>query len=239
MDFSSRLVVITGIGRSGQLGEALAVAFARRGATLAVVDRLAGEANDRAADLIAAGFTASAHAADLTDEGAAQSLVESIADTHRHFDGQVHAVICAAGGYAGGGSLDDMGVEDWQRMFAINLTTAFQTTRAFLPAVRKARGSFVFYTSVAALPGNSPKGMSAYAAAKSGVLSLMRSVSADERKAGVRANAIAPTAIRTAANIQSMGADKDYVDRESVADVTLFLASDLARNVSGQVLTLA
>jgi NAD(P)-dependent dehydrogenase (short-subunit alcohol dehydrogenase family) len=55
----------------------------------------------------------------------------------------------------------------------------------------------------------------------------------------VRANAVAPTQIRTATNLTSMGADKEYVERESVADVVAFLASPLARNISGQVITLA
>ena len=239
MDFSSRLVVITGVGRAGQLGEAVALCFAQKGATLALVDRLEEEAQARAADLVSAGFAASAYAADLTDEHAAADLVARIADAHQHFRGHVHAVICAAGGYAGGGPLDQVSSDDWHRMYAINLETAFQTSRAFLPALRQAKGSLLFYTSVASLPGGNPKGMAAYAAAKSGVISLMRSIAADEKANGVRANAVAPTAIRTAANIDSMGADRSYVDRESVADVSAFLASDLARNVSGQVLTLA
>jgi NAD(P)-dependent dehydrogenase (short-subunit alcohol dehydrogenase family) len=105
--------------------------------------------------------------------------------------------------------------------------------------VRRARGSFVYFGSVAATPGGSPKGMAAYAAAKSGVLTLMRTVSLDEKPHGVRANAIAPTAIRTAANVADMGDKDDYVERESVADVVTFLASPLARNVNGQIITLA
>jgi NAD(P)-dependent dehydrogenase (short-subunit alcohol dehydrogenase family) len=97
----------------------------------------------------------------------------------------------------------------------------------------------VYFGSVAATPGGSPKGMAAYAAAKSGVLSLMRTVALDEKAHGVRANAVAPTAIRTATNVADMGDKADYVERESVADVVAFLASPLARNVSGQVLVLA
>ena len=121
----------------------------------------------------------------------------------------------------------------------INLDTAYNATRAFLPAVRLAQGSFVYFGSVAALPGGKSAGLAAYAAAKSGVLALMRAVAADERAKGVRANAVAPTQVRTAANLDSMGADKDYVERDSVADVVAFLASPLARNVSSQVITLA
>ena len=240
MDFSGQLVVITGVGRAGQLGESLGMAFAQRGATLALVDRLEVEANARAADLVSAGFAATAHVVDLTSEHATAQMVESIGHAHgARFADSLSTVVCAAGGFAMTSGLDETSREEWQKMFAINLDTAYSTTRAFLPPLRRAKGSLVYYTSVAALPNASPKGMAAYAAAKSGVLSLMRSVAADERKHGVRANAIAPTAIRTAANVHDMGADKDYVERESVADVTVFLASRLARNISGQVVTLA
>ena len=82
-------------------------------------------------------------------------------------------------------------------------------------------------------------GIAAYAGAKSAVLALMRSVAQDERSHGVRANAVAPTAIRTASNIDDMGDKDSYVDRESVADVLLFLCSHAARNVNGQVVELA
>ena len=81
--------------------------------------------------------------------------------------------------------------------------------------------------------------MSAYAAAKSGVLALMRAVAAEEVGANVRANAVAPTAIRTRDNLATMDSSTRYVDRESVADVVLFLCSEAARNISGQVLRLA
>jgi NAD(P)-dependent dehydrogenase (short-subunit alcohol dehydrogenase family) len=144
-----------------------------------------------------------------------------------------------AGGFGMTGALDESDPEAWAKQFTINLETAFATTRAFLPSVRAAKGSFVYFGSVAATPGGSPKGMAAYAAAKSGVLSLMRTVALDEKAHGVRANAVAPTAIRTATNVADMGDKADYVERESVADVVAFLASPLARNVSGQVLVLA
>ena len=80
--------------------------------------------------------------------------------------------------------------------------------------------------------------MAAYAAAKSGVLALMRAVAQEEAKAGVRANAVAPTAIRTAANERSMGADASYVEREEVAATVGWLCSASASAVTGQALRL-
>lgn len=240
LDFSGRLIVITGVGRAGQVGEAIALGFAQRGATLALLDLQRAEVDARAADLTARGFSVTAHVANLADSTAAdQAAAEVIAATRERCGGAVHAVICAAGGFGMTGALDSSDAAAWQKQFTINLDTAVNATRAFLPAVRQARGSFVYFGSAAVLPGGKSAGMAAYAAAKSGVLSLMRTIAADERANGVRANAVAPTQVRTAANLADMGADKEYVERESVADVLAFLTSPLARNVSGQVIALA
>ena len=126
----------------------------------------------------------------------------------------------------------------WQRQFAINHTTAYLATRSFLPALRKTRGSVVYFASAAALAGGVTNGMAAYAAAKGAVLTLMRSVAEQEARSGVRANAIAPSAIRTADNEASMGSDAPYVERSDVAEAVLFLCSNRAKAVSGQVLEL-
>ena len=240
LDFSGKLIVITGVGRAGQVGEAVALAFAQRGATLALLDVQAAEVEARAAWLTAQGFSATAHVADLANADAAKAAADQVIErTQAQFGGQVHAVICAAGGFAMTGPISDADPAAWSRQFTISLETAFCATRAFLPAVRAAQGSFVYFGSIAALPGSAPKGIAAYAAAKSGVLTLMRAVAAEEKPNGVRANAVAPASIRTATNLASMGDKSEYVDRESVADVIAFLASALARNVSGQVITLA
>lgn len=240
LDLSNRLIVITGVGRAGQVGEAVALGLAQRGAALALMDLQQTEVDARAATLRALGYTVTAHAANLSDGAAAASAAAQIADAHRvQFGGAVHAVICVAGGFGATGPLDSSDAALWHKQFMINLDTAYNATRAFLPAVRQGRGSYVYFGSVAALPGGKAGGLAAYASAKSAVLTLMKAVAADERANGVRANAVAPTQVRTAANIDSMGADKDYVDRESVADVVAFLTSPLARNISGQVITLA
>jgi 3-oxoacyl-[acyl-carrier protein] reductase len=178
--------------------------------------------------------------ADVASAADAERVAAEVRQAHEaQHGGRVHGVVCIAGGFGMTGPLDEADPDAWARQFTINLETAFATTRAFLPAVRAARGSFVYFGSVAATPGGNPKGVAAYAAAKSGVLSLMRTVALDEKPHGVRANAVAPTAIRTASNVADMGDKGDYVERESVADVVAFLVSPLARNVSGQVLVLA
>ena len=135
-------------------------------------------------------------------------------------------------------SVVDSTLAVWQKQLALNLTTAALTARAFVPLLRAARGTFVFFGSAAALPGASVANVAAYATAKSGVLTLMRALAEEERANGVRANALAPTSIRTAANEKSMGADARYVEREDVARVVVWLCSDESRPVTGQVIAL-
>jgi NAD(P)-dependent dehydrogenase (short-subunit alcohol dehydrogenase family) len=235
----SPLLVLTGVSRPGQLGEALAAHFAATGFSLALIGRTLDEAQARTAELIASpsGQRFTAHAADLSDAHATQALAAEVLSAHATT--RVQAVVCVAGGFGATGPVSDADPDAWHKQFAINVDTAFATTRAFLPALREAKGSLVYFGSAAALPGGSPKGLAAYAAAKSGVLTLMRTVALDEKSHGVRANAVAPTAIRTATNLADMGDKTSYVERESVAEVVAFLVSPAARNITGQVITLA
>jgi NAD(P)-dependent dehydrogenase (short-subunit alcohol dehydrogenase family) len=144
-----------------------------------------------------------------------------------------------AGGFAPSGPVADSTLDVWNRQLAINLTTAYLTARAFLPLLRRARGSIVFFAAQPALPGKSGPNISAYAVAKSGVAALMRAIAAEERANGVRANAVAPTQIRTAANIADMGSDVRYVERDQVADAVVFLCSEAASAITGEVISLS
>lgn len=235
MQFDGGVVVITGIGGRGQSGETIARAFAERGARIAAVGRSIDEAEERVAELRDAGFEARAFAADLADEAQVATLASRVRETYGE---GVHALVHVAGGFAMSGPVAESTLAVWKRQFDINLTTAYLATRAFLPALRATRGAIVYFASAAALPGARVAGMSAYAAAKSGVLALLHAVAEEERAHGVRANAVAPTAIRTAANEASMGADAAYVERAQVADAVLWLCSSAAAAITGQVIRL-
>jgi NAD(P)-dependent dehydrogenase (short-subunit alcohol dehydrogenase family) len=140
-----------------------------------------------------------------------------------------------AGGFVSSGQLVESDASLWNRQFALNATTAYLTARAFLPMLRASRGALVFFASEAILPGGRTAGISAYAASKSALVALMQSIAQEEAPRGVRANAVAPTSIRTAANIAAMGPDAAYVSREDVAKVVLWLCSEDARAVTGQL----
>lgn len=232
MRFEGRVIVITGAGRKGQLGEAVARAFAEAGATLALVSGTESNARERAAELGSA--VRIALGADLTDDEAARDAAARIGDAA----GPVHALVNLAGGFEPGAPVAASRPEHWNRMMAINLKTAANATRAFLPALRASHGAIVYMASEAALPGSPVADKSAYAAAKSAVLVLMRAVAQEERARGVRSNALAPGAIRTAANVDAMGADSRLIEREDVADAVLWLCGEHARAVTGQVIHL-
>jgi NAD(P)-dependent dehydrogenase (short-subunit alcohol dehydrogenase family) len=232
MEFSGRSVVLTGVGREGQVGEAVARAFAERGARVLLVDRMEDQARARSDALLAAGLRSASLAADLSDAAAVDALAARVREAT---SGRVHALVHLAGGFAASGPVADSDPAEWTRQFTINLTTAYLTARAFLPLVRAAKGAMVFFGSEAALPGARVSGIAAYAAAKGAVLTLVQAIAQEERDNGVRANAIAPAAIRTAANLAEMGAEAAYVTREAVADVAVWLCSDAARAVTGQV----
>jgi NAD(P)-dependent dehydrogenase (short-subunit alcohol dehydrogenase family) len=231
---AGRTILVTGIGREGQVGETVASALADEGASIIAVDLLSDAAEERATALRARGASARAYACDLTNETAVAQLASAIAsDLAGRLDGLVHL----AGGF-GMSSVADGTLPVWQKQLALNLTTAALATRAVLPLIRAARGTMVFFGSAAALPGASVANMAAYATAKGGVLTLVRAVAEEERTNGVRANALAPVAIRTAANEKSMGTDARYVEREDVARIVVWLCSSESAPLTGQVLAL-
>lgn len=234
--FDGRVAVVTGVGRAGQLGEAVAREFARRGARVAIIDRNAADAEARAVELRGEGYAVTAYGCDLSDVAATADVVRQIAEAH---DGRIHALANVAGGFAMSGPVAESDPAILQRQLTINLGSAYGATRACLPWLRTTRGAIVFMTSAAVLPGGTVAKMWAYAAAKAGLVTLMQAVAQEERKNGVRANALAPTAIRTADNLQAMGDGVAYVERETVAAMIAYLCSDAAEAVTGQVIGLS
>jgi NAD(P)-dependent dehydrogenase (short-subunit alcohol dehydrogenase family) len=235
LTFADKTVVLTGVSRRGQVGETVARAFAELGASVILLDRTGVEAEARAGEMRSDGLRATALGCDLTDADALARVAATVGERN---PGGIDALVNVAGGFAVTGPVADTDPAVWQRMFAINLTTAYLTTRAFLALLRPRGGAIVYFASIAALPNGRTAGTAAYAAAKSGVLTLTRAVAEEERSTGVRANAIAPNSIRTGDNMAAMGTEAHYVERETVADVVTFLCSPASRGVTGQVIRL-
>src|SRR5690349_11577185 len=102
MEFDGRNVLLTGVSRPGQVGEAVAQAFAVRGARLLLVAHRIEQARERADALVASGHQATAFAADLTDASAVASLAD---DARMRTGGQIHAVVHVAGGFSMSGPI--------------------------------------------------------------------------------------------------------------------------------------
>jgi len=232
---AGKVAVLTGVSRRGQVGEVVARSLAERGAAVVLIDRTGVEAEERARELRDRGLRASAARADLTDPAQLDAVARSVASDF----GGVDALVNIAGGFSMSGKVSDSDPDAWSRQLGIGLTTAYLTTRAFLPLVRNRQGAIVFFASAAALPGGRIGEMSAYAVSKAGVITLMRAVAQEEKDSGVRSNALAPTSIRTGTNVESMGESARYVEREQVADAVHFLCfSEAARVITGQVIQL-
>ena len=191
--------------------------------------------SDGPADLGAAGRQAYGYACDLSDARAVDRLAARVRSEHGD---RLDALVNLAGGFGLSGSLAESDPAAFDHQLKINLITAYLSTRAFLPLLRAARGSVVFFASEAALEGARTSGTSAYAAAKSAVVALMRSVADEGREYGVRSNALAPAAIRTASNEADMGTGARYVERDDVASAVMFLCSSGASAITGQVIRL-
>jgi len=229
------LSLITGVGSKGQVGESVAAELARRGDTVLLVSRSSDDVRARAADLERMGLKAHGYGCDLSDPAAVAELAVRI---RREQGARLDALINLAGGFGVSGPLAESDPAAFDRLLQINFTTAYLTTRAFLPLVRTAQGSIVFFASEAVLDGARTSGITAYVAAKSAVVALMRSVADEGREHGVRASALAPGSIRTAANEASMGIGARYIEREDVAAAVAFLCSAGARAITGQVIRL-
>lgn len=234
-----RVALVTGASRG--IGAAIAERLAAEGAAVAV--NYAGRADAAGAVVArieAAGGSAKAFQADVSDPAACTSLVADVFATFGRLD-----VLVNNAGITRDGLVVRMSDDDWSSVIDTNLSGAFYATRAASKIMMKARGgSIVTIASVVGLVGNA--GQVNYAAAKAGLVGMTKSVARELASRGVRANAIAPGFIATemtdalpeaarsaAASAIAMGR---FGTPEDIAAAVAFLASDEASYITGQVL---
>jgi NAD(P)-dependent dehydrogenase (short-subunit alcohol dehydrogenase family) len=162
-------------------------------------------------------------------KGGAEPAVRAAAER-----GELSTVVNLVGGFAAGGRVHETEPEQFERMLALNLTTALNTSRAAIPGLLERGGGAIVCvgTKVAYEPFS---GGAAYAISKSAVLALVRSLDVEYREDGIRANAIVPNIIDTPANRESMP-DADHskwVQPAEIARVIRFLCSEDSSPVSG------
>lgn len=165
---------------------------------------------------------------DLGDPAAVRRLCENVLQRFGRLDVIAHI----AGGFRGGKPLTETDDETFDSMFGLNVRAFFNVARAALPSM-KSGGSIVVVASRNALEPS--PGAAIYAASKSALVSLVRSLAAETKEVPVRVNAVLPGTMDTSANRMSMpGADTTkWVPPGEVAEVIYWLASDAAEQVTG------
>ena len=177
-------------GASSGIGRATALAFARAGVRVIALDRDGAGLTQTVDEIGSIGVSASAHVVDVTDLDAIEAVVASELAQH----GSLSSVVACAGVEVTG-SIRDLGVDAWQRSLDINLTGVFLTAKATIDALCDSSGSFTAIASDAGTTG--AQGYSAYAAAKHGVVGLIKCMALDFGPAGVRSNAVCPGFVET------------------------------------------
>lgn len=242
MRFEGRTIAVS--GAASGFGRAIARQFVDLGGTVFGCDVRA----DGLSDLTNAGIVFDV--VDLSDRAAAAAWIRSVEERG---GSAIEVLVNNAGGVAGQTHrpLEDITDREWDRVFEINLGSAFALSRAATPAMKRAgKGSIVNISSIAALQP-SLTGIQAYCAAKHAVLGLTRQLAHELGPFGIRVNTVAPGFMRTEATEKqwaSYGPDKQRALIESIAmrrlgtpeeiaKAVLFFASDLASFVNGQILT--
>lgn len=237
-----KTVVITAAAGTG-IGFSAALRAAEEGATLLISDfheRRLGESADRIAEKV--GQRPATFVCDVTNEENVQGLRDAAIKELGHVD-----VLINNAGLGGEVPVVDMTDDQWSRVLDVTLTSLFRMTRAFLPHMYERR-SGVMVNNASVLGWRAQKGQAHYAAAKAGVMAFTRCSAIEAAEYGVRINAVAPSLAMHPflAKVTTEEALAELVKREAfgrpaevweVANVMMFLASDLSSYLTGEIIS--
>ena len=240
---TGKVALITGAARG--IGKGLALKFAAEGADIAFTDlvlndemKVGLEATRQ--EIEALGVTCRAYAGNAADFNETEAVVKQIHEDFGHID-----ILVNNAGITKDGLMLRMTEAQWDAVLNVNLKSAFNFIHALLPIMMRQRdGRIINMSSVVGVHGNA--GQANYSASKAGMIALAKSVAQEMGSRGIRVNAIAPGFIETAMTQQlPEEVRKDWMKKiplrrggqvEDIANVALFLASDLSSYVSGQVI---
>ena len=241
LSLTGKVAIIT--GGAGGIGEVTARLMAERGARVAIAD-IAFAGAQRVADAI--GPAAFAVELDLASEDSIKACVVAVVAHFGRIDVLHNNAAVAGDTVAMDGSLHDMQTEVWDKVFAVNCRGTMLMTRECLPHLIETRGSIVNTVSGLGLQGHVRQ--TAYGATKAAIIQMTRAIATTYGPKGVRCNAVAPGLILTPTTAKDFPPHwrknvEDETPRgtvgapEDIAEPVAFLASDAARNITGQTLT--
>lgn len=234
----TRVALVTGASRG--IGRAIATRLARDGRHVVLVSRTPGPLSDLASQIKDAGGKASFKAVDVGDAAAFAKAIDEVATEHGRLD-----ILVNNAGITRDGLVLRMSDADWQEVLQTNLTSAFVAIRAAARTMMKNRfGRIVNISSTSGVVGNA--GQANYAAAKSGLIGLSKSIARELGGKGVTCNVIAPGFIETdmTANlpqqvkdgVMAMMAVKRFGVADDIAAAVAYATSDDAGFLTGQVI---
>ena len=240
VDLSGKTALVTGASRG--IGKSIALALAAAGAKVALVARGEAKLAEVAGEITAAGGTAAVYPCDVTDSAASAKVIETmVADW-----GQIDILVNNAG-ITKDTLIPRMSDEEWDDVIATNLRSVFLFTRAAIQEMmRKRTGRIINISSVSGIMGN--PGQANYSASKAGIIGFTQTVAREIAGRKVTVNAICPGFIATEMTdalgpiVQEEAKKRIPAKRlgeaEEVADGVLYLASDSAAYVTGQILVI-
>jgi NAD(P)-dependent dehydrogenase (short-subunit alcohol dehydrogenase family) len=232
-DFDGKVVLVTGVGRAGQIGNAVALAFGRAGAKIVACDLNAVGVARRVREFGALGVDARPCAGDLSQPDIAALAVEIALNQF----GRLDVVVNVAGGLTTYGPIEGLTLAAIDRELAINLKTTVVVSQAAIPALARTQGCIVNFASIAYFQPQSP--MALYSAAKAAVAGFTRSLALELRDRQIRVNAVAPGMVRTGDNVAASGEAAEYVELADITDGVMSLASSGPAAVTGEILAIA
>ena len=241
---ADRNVLVTAAAGTG-IGFAAAKRCAEEGAKVAIADiheRRLSEAAARLAEIT--GGEVPTFICDVTDEAAVRAMIDGSVGALGHLD-----VLINNAGLGGTQDVVDMSDDQWSRVIDVSLTGTFRCTRAALPHMLE-RGTGAIVNNASVLAWRAQSGQSHYAAAKAGVAAFTRCVAVEVAQKGVRVNAVAPslamhpylakvTGNALLADLERKEAFGRAATPEEVANVMVFLASDYASYMTGEVVSVS